>query len=155
MDDCVLWTDSFSASLLANNSWIWSCVTAMVGPKIKKNITLGPCDLLISWFHEYFNTIWTTNTNLEILQRNFCLSTLWVFLQGKVFLIFLMLLVILAFYGAFWSQLKLLSRKKTQKVNKQKFLWKNPRFILVVHMRWARWKLRNWMKLFTFLVDKT
>ena len=45
----------------------------------------------------------------------------------------------MAFYGAFWYQLKLLPCKKTQKVNKQKFRCKNSKFVLVVRMSWTRY----------------
>ena len=40
-----------------------------------------------------------------------------------------------AFYGVFWTELKLLSFKNAQKVNKQKVLSKYSRFILVVPKR--------------------
>ena len=44
--------------------------------------------LLQNWkFQEYYpvHLMGTNNTNLEFLQRNFCLFILWVFLQGKCF----------------------------------------------------------------------
>ena len=54
-----------------------------------------------------------------------------------------------AFYGVFWTELKLLSFKYAQKVNKQKILSKYSRFILVVPKRWTRYislKRMNFLK---------
>ena len=44
-----------------------------------------------------------------------------------------------AFYGVFWTELKLLSSKNAQIVNKQKILSKYSRFILVVPKRSTRY----------------
>ena len=70
----------------------------------------------------FYSFVRRTNTNLDFLQRNFCLFT---FSSVKV----------LAFYGVFLSQMELLPCKKTQKVNKQNFRCKNSRFVLAVRIK--------------------
>ena len=79
----------------------------------------------------------TTNMNLEILQQNLFYLLFVLLRHWKVLLIFVAYLIILAFYGEFWSQLKLLPWKKPQEVKKKIFVEKNSRFVLVVWMSWT------------------